>query len=165
MNDEDKFLIPIEICDLEGVEEVFNRENINMVFEDGTTPLIHAIINDECDEFSKIIGLLIEKGAQVDLPDEDGAEPLYYAVVHNNNNIINMLLEKGAKATNEILNVAVDNAIVSIQRGDSPISRKVHKKTIMILLDALLKAGVEISPISRKVIGDLDQRTFQTSTR
>lgn len=66
--------------------------NIN-ICTDGNNPLIWAIDSDH----SELAKFLIEKGANVNLPGDSGVRPLKRAMEHSLDDVIKLLLARGAK--------------------------------------------------------------------
>lgn len=58
----------------------------------------------------EIINFLLDKGADVNIPDKDGYTPIYYAITQRNMETTELLVERGAD-----LNVATKG------RGESPL--------------------------------------------
>jgi quinoprotein dehydrogenase-associated probable ABC transporter substrate-binding protein len=61
--------------------------------EDGETPLHLAVINGDAE----MIGYLLDKHADIDVPDSDGYTPLALAAARNKTTAIRVLLARGAK--------------------------------------------------------------------
>ncbi len=60
--------------------------------QDGMT-LLHAVCRDGHQEFAE---LLIERGAEINLPDEEGRTAIHYAVVSGNSKLVESLLKLGS---------------------------------------------------------------------
>ncbi|KAF5567238.1 ankyrin 1 [Fusarium phyllophilum] len=78
------------------------KSDVNCKDDEGSTPLITLIRSyenkpaDECMQRDKALGMLIDHGADVSLPDNGMWTPLQYAVMVNYGNAVQMLLEAGA---------------------------------------------------------------------
>lgn len=79
--------------DLPALRALLNAENLNAVGDHGRTLLFEAV-NLNRGRVTEI--LLSEKGADPNIPDEDGWTPLYIATLHNNKRIVPCLLSYGA---------------------------------------------------------------------
>lgn len=66
--------------------------------ERGITPLVAACGNDRTD----IVRLLIDYGADVNLPSKKGEYPIQRANKENNHNVVNLLLSSGAWSIQEL---------------------------------------------------------------
>ncbi len=78
------------------IKELLTRTNINVnhVNNLGWTALMEAIVLSNGNETQQqVIQLLIEHGADVNIPDNDGVTPLEHARVHNFEEIEKILLE------------------------------------------------------------------------
>ena len=78
------------------IKELLTRTNIdvNHINNLGWTALMEAIVLSNGDEAQQqVIQLLIEYGADVNIPDNDGVTPLQHARSHNFEEIENILLE------------------------------------------------------------------------
>ncbi|HQR35190.1 MAG TPA: ankyrin repeat domain-containing protein, partial [Blastocatellia bacterium] len=77
--------------DLKQVKTLIAKgENVNAPDADGTTPLMHAVVNAEAD----CVKLLLDKGADPNLSNKAGATALMWAV--NDLKKVQLLLAKGA---------------------------------------------------------------------
>ena len=90
--------------DIENVKSILNRGSINIDEPDeaGETPLFHACHNNQ----PETVGLLLDAGADPNLPTASGDTPLATACLHSlsqecDPEIISMLLEAGANETIE----------------------------------------------------------------
>lgn len=126
---------PLHVAALKGNEELvlfliknkadINRKSLNY---SGATPLIRAI---EGKNF-KIIELLIQNGAQINLSQEE-TSPLYIAVQQNDENAVKFLINKGA------------NANQGDQYGSPPLLQAVINNNEAIVKILLLAPGVDIN--------------------
>jgi len=66
---------------------------INSVHSNGSSPLLAAI----CSDNKKMISLLLENGADCNIPDNDGNTPLIKAADRDDDSLVQLLLNKGAK--------------------------------------------------------------------
>ncbi|CAH0393022.1 unnamed protein product [Bemisia tabaci] len=73
-----------------------------------------------------IVKLLIEHGADVNLPTDDGMTPLYYAAHHDNQNAVNILIEKKANI-----------------RGDADLITEAVASSSAEILETLLRKGAD----------------------
>ena len=65
---------------------------MNHIAQNGTTPLLHASMNN----FEKCLSFLLEIGASVNIADANGVTPLMWAACYGNINNVNKLLTAGA---------------------------------------------------------------------
>lgn len=72
------------------IELIERGSNVNTSWNEGYTPLHHAI------SMIKVAELLISRGACVDARNEAGSTPLHLAVLHSMMNIVDLLISKGA---------------------------------------------------------------------
>lgn len=88
---------------IEVIKELLTRTNIdvNHVNNLGWTALMEAIVlNDGNKEQQQVIRLLIEHGADINIPDHDGVTPLQHARAHKFKEIEEILLQAGAQKSN-----------------------------------------------------------------
>ena len=95
--------------------ETFDSSRLNLVDEDGRTPLMHAVLAEKADP--SIVKMLIERGADVNTKDKDRHwTALHFAAQSQRDDIVKALLDHGADADpmdtfgNTALWVAVMNA-------------------------------------------------------
>jgi len=73
--------------------------DVNIVSEDGNTPLVEAVYGDNLrGDNCKMVELLIARGANVSWRNQSGATALYFAALGSNVNASKLLLEKAANA-------------------------------------------------------------------
>jgi ankyrin repeat protein len=72
--------------------------NVNYSTASGMTPLMLAAKQIDNHNTEKIVKLLLDKGAEIDVPDSVGSTALVYAIVAKNMNIIRTLLASQASA-------------------------------------------------------------------
>ncbi len=85
------------------IKELLTRTNIdvNHVNNLGWTALMEAIVLSDGNEIQQqVIRLLIEHGANINIPDHDGVTPLQHARAHNFKEIEEILLQAGAQEPN-----------------------------------------------------------------
>jgi len=70
-----------------------NGANVNVLLENGDTPLNGAVYTGRA---RKLAVLLLDRGAEIDLPDNKGRTPLYWAGVRGDCDMIRFLLSRGA---------------------------------------------------------------------
>jgi ankyrin repeat protein len=75
------------------LEEYFEYININTQNVEGMTPLMNSVVFD--DDSFEIAELLIEKGASIEIQNEDGANVLFIAVANGNLPLVKFLVESG----------------------------------------------------------------------
>jgi len=80
--------------DYAALDELLATQDINGRDQDGTTPLMHAILADP--PYPEMITYLLDRGADVNAADEAGWTPLHFAARDQNARIVQMLLEHGA---------------------------------------------------------------------
>jgi ankyrin repeat protein len=76
-----------------------NAVNINFIDNNRTTAMHVACSIPEIRDYGKkekIFNFLINKGANINIPDNDGEVPLHKIIRDGNSNFINLLLQKGA---------------------------------------------------------------------
>jgi ankyrin repeat protein len=75
--------------------ETFDSSDLNLVDEDGRTPLMHAVLAENAD--NTIVNLLIERGADVNAKDKGRRwTALHFAAQARRDDIVKTLLENGA---------------------------------------------------------------------
>ncbi|GFP87893.1 putative serine/threonine-protein kinase/receptor r831 [Phtheirospermum japonicum] len=80
--------------DLEGIQELLDSgTSVNFRDIDGRTALHVAA----CQGLTDVVGLLLRRGAQVDVNDRWGSTPLADAIYYKNNDVIKLLEAHGAK--------------------------------------------------------------------
>lgn len=73
--------------------------NVNHVNRLGWTALLEAIVlSDGGPRHQELVALLIEHGADVDLPDKDGVRPLTHALERGQSQIAALLTAAGARS-------------------------------------------------------------------
>ncbi|WP_243526401.1 ankyrin repeat domain-containing protein [Bacillus pseudomycoides] len=85
------------------IKELLTRTNIdvNHVNNLGWTALMEAIVLSDGTEIQQqVIRLLIEHGANINIPDHDGVPPLQHARAHNFKEIEEILIQVGAQESN-----------------------------------------------------------------
>ncbi|MCI0763844.1 ankyrin repeat domain-containing protein [Bacillus sp. TL12] len=85
------------------IKELLTRTNIdvNHVNNLGWTALMEAIVLSDGNETQQqVIRLLIEHGANINIPDHDGVTPLQHARAHNFKEIEEILIQAGAQKPN-----------------------------------------------------------------
>ncbi|MEY8349052.1 ankyrin repeat domain-containing protein [Bacillus cereus] len=85
------------------IKELLTRTNIdvNHVNNLGWTALMEAIVLSDGNETQQqVIRLLIEHGANINIPDHDGVTPLQHARAHNFKEIEEILIQASAKESN-----------------------------------------------------------------
>ena len=101
--------------------------NAEMKTEDDNniTPLLLAVIADDFD----IVKLLIENGASIDVKEKNlGAAPLDIAILLNkNNNITNLLIEKGADI-NSVMTCGITPSDIALAVGNKEILAELISK-------------------------------------
>src|ERR1051325_1833617 len=76
--------------------EAFSSPDLNLVDEDGRTPLMHAVLAENAD--SKIVSMLLERGADVNAQDKGRHwTALHFAAQSQRDDIVKVLLENGAR--------------------------------------------------------------------
>ena len=127
----DQVITAIYTRDLK-ILETFDSSDLNLVDEDGRTPLMHAVLAENAD--NKIVNMLIERGADVNAEDAvRNWTALQFAAQIQRDDIVKTLLENGASVDpvdtfgNSPLWVAVMNASSTldvvrllVQRGADP---------------------------------------------
>ena len=106
------------------VEEI--KQNINAKDEFGKTALMYSVINDDA---SNTLNYLIEKGADVNIADNEGKTALWYAVISKTPNAVKVLIKKGARVSQEMID--------SVQSGEQKLSQKWDK--LLRMLKSALK--------------------------
>lgn len=76
-------------------QEAGNLALINQMNDEGKSPLHIAAQKGDLET----VRVLIEANADIDIKDETSKTPLYYATSHENDNVRNFLLGRGAKPT------------------------------------------------------------------
>lgn len=75
--------------------ERLSKDEANTTDEDGRTPLMHAILDDDAD--ASVIKLLIARGSNVNVADRGQRwTPLHFAARDANEEIVQALLDAGA---------------------------------------------------------------------
>lgn len=106
--------------------------NINAQDADGTTPLMHAIVNAEAD----CVKLLLDKGADPNLSNKAGATALMWAV--NDLKKVQLLLAKGANV----------NAVSKDEK--SPLQMALRLPNPMPVVQALLAKGANVNQADKR---------------
>ena len=71
----------------------------NQATDDGRTPLHRAIMGywgDRRQSHQYVVEQLIDAGTDLNKPDKDGFTPLNWAKLYERDNVVNLLLERGA---------------------------------------------------------------------
>jgi ankyrin repeat protein len=119
--------------DLKQVKSLLAKgANINAQDADGTTPLMHAVVNAGAD----CVKLLIEKGADPNLSNKVGATALMWAV--NDLKKIQLLLARGAQV----------NAVSKDEK--SPLLLALNLPNSMAVVQALLAKGANINQADKR---------------
>ncbi|KAK1755826.1 hypothetical protein QBC47DRAFT_381406 [Echria macrotheca] len=79
------------------IQPFWRGSRINSLDKYGRPPLSYAVWSGN----TKVVKLLVKKGAQVDLEDDIGGTPLSYAVCGGHQEIIKILLERGVEIGSE----------------------------------------------------------------
>src|SRR6266498_4706199 len=75
--------------------ETVDSSDLNLVDEDGRTPLMHAVLAENAD--NAIVNMLIERGAEVNAQDKGRCwTTLHFAAQAERDDIVTVLLENGA---------------------------------------------------------------------
>lgn len=84
---------------------VENGANVNIRNNNGETPLMEA---SKCrfwvrnrDEYADTVRYLLTHGAEIDIETDDGKTALYFACIHDNPDIVDILVEYGAEVRDE----------------------------------------------------------------
>lgn len=73
----------------------YDKRSINIGNKNGETPLHHLIkFKEDESELVALVNLLIKDGANVSLQDKDGNTPLHYAVMHQNKELVDLIIKK-----------------------------------------------------------------------
>ncbi len=105
--------------------------NINAQDADGTTPLMHAVVNAKAD----CVKLLLDKGADPNLSNKAGATALMWAV--NDLKKVQLLLAKGANV----------NAVSKEEK--SPLQMALRLPNPMPVVQALLDKGANVNQVDK----------------
>lgn len=81
----------VSICKM--IAQKFYGNNINEPDEQGITPLIRAVLNND----TAAIKILITAGANVNIADNSKSTALYYAAYNGNEAAVKLLINAGAK--------------------------------------------------------------------
>ncbi|GEM_PF-1881241 len=95
-----------------------------VVEDNRTTPLILAIKNG----FEDVASLLIDQGADVNLPGYDDRPPLFHAVERNRASTAVRLLEKGADLEARDSFLGITPLLLAIREGNEPMARLLVEK-------------------------------------
>lgn len=101
------------------MEEAFSRANINVDDKDesGRAPIHEAVIS----ESEKVVRYLVQRGAQLSVPDSNGYTPLMYAAQGQDSKIIDILIQGGADPNSSSqkkrypLHVAAENTKANLE--------------------------------------------------
>jgi ankyrin repeat protein len=132
------------------VELLLSRgARITQLGEYGQTPLMNAIFS-KTDSVMRIVKRLVEGGADIDPADKKGTTALCYAVVYNNMEAFDFLLEKGAKPDNSAFITAVSNGTTEmvtklLERGADPNIRLSQGMGINTLLTGDQKSALRLA--------------------
>jgi len=134
------------------VEYLVNKEkaDVNSKNKNGISALVYSILYLQYRGQFRIIKFLIEKGADVNLPCDNGKTPLIYAAGVGHGETIDLLIEHGADIN---YNGAEGTALMEAVKMDKP-------KTIKILLDK--GADINIKSIKGKTALDFAREQENT---
>lgn len=127
---------------LEGVKEELNRgADVNAQDANGNTAL-HKIAgySSESTETIEIIGLLIDKGANIEALNKAGATPLFRAASMNNDKAAAYLLDRGANIN--VRDKAIKDTV--LHAAANSIVKKESAQTVALLLDR----GIDINSLT-----------------
>lgn len=109
----------------------------NVMDCNGNSPL-HSAVSVDIPNL-KIVRLLLDNGANPNVrANEESDVPLYNPVIHNNHQLMRLLINKGADVNakdaggNPLLHIAVEDAV----GWDSPVSSDIVIPTVRILLES-----------------------------
>jgi ankyrin repeat protein len=95
------------------LEKDEGNKALNSQNSQGQTPLIKAVLEGDF----ATIELLLEKGADVNIPDKNGNTPLMYACILENKNVINRLLESPEIDVRAVSNIGATAYMYSALKG------------------------------------------------
>ena len=121
----------------------------------GMTPLLYAARDGRADAAR----MLVQAGADVELPDANGIRPLLMAVLNNNLDVAQVLLDRGANVNADDfwgrspLWAAVEyrNLDMNNRDQDSPKDNGVDRAPILGFIRVLVKAGANVNARTREV--------------
>lgn len=100
-----KLLQSIEDGDIDEIENLLTRQNVNKKNQNGNTPLMYSVYFGNMNWNSvQIVRMILDKGGKVNVKDKDGNTPLLFlcnnfgktGTMKDNVNIMKMLLNKKA---------------------------------------------------------------------
>src|SRR4051812_45901061 len=95
MSEFDRFVAAVYRQELRDIERLATPSAINARDEDGRTPLMHAVLDDDANP--EIVTLLVRKGADVNATDaEQKWTALHFAARDQKKEIVRALLSSGA---------------------------------------------------------------------
>lgn len=111
-----------------------NRVDTNCTTSDGEAPLLLACSLQNEDARRAISILLVDRGCQIDQSDKKGQTPLMIAIMNQDTQLVNFLLEKGATVT--LADHHGNNALChSAMTGNKDILQKVLQECLRSKLD------------------------------
>jgi ankyrin repeat protein len=121
----------------------------------GMTPLLYAARDGRADAAR----MLVQAGADVEIPDANGIRPLLMAVLNNNLDVARVLLDRGANVNADDfwgrspLWAAVEyrNLDMNNREQDSPKDNGVDRAPILAFIRVLLQSGANVNARTREV--------------
>jgi len=130
---------------------------VNHITYSEVNNLSHSAVSISASRYKRIVFLLIENGANLNIPDQNGKTPFHYAASYCDEDIISLFIEKGATLN------------VFDQRGNTPlhslVSRRFllpnHSKMISFILskgaNPNAKNHKQETPLHQSAVKDLDE--------
>lgn len=123
------------------------QADVNLPDTAGQTALHHAVRNDHWDIWKSLLAC---SAIEVDLPDSKGVTPLFHAAHAGNEEVVNALLDKGAKANRNfsggvfIVEAAAHGTdlLTAAAHGADPLTRVARGR----IAERLVAAGAPMSP-------------------
>lgn len=85
--------LAVDIPDANLIKEIIRRgANINRLDKNGQTALIKMLLSADRRHNIDMVGVLLELGADPNVPDQDGVPPLHHAIDNNNVDQVKLLL-------------------------------------------------------------------------